>query len=206
MRRRPRRIDRPVLEDRAAAVPEVVHAAQTLDGLRDRRAGLDESVREARARRDEALVVARCEFNPSPACPPDRITGVPGAGPETRTANELLADSRQELDDALATRDRDAPGLDAEIARAADGLAAARAAAPSEVDRSLGARWTAMHEYTIGHPGALILRLVSFAFFAVLSLLPLVLKLWHGETEQDRRDLARAEQQRSTARPTPRSR
>ncbi|MGV9869234.1 DUF4407 domain-containing protein [Rhodococcus koreensis] len=183
-------IDR-VLEDRAAAVPEVVHSAQTLDGLRDQRAGLDESVRQARSRRDEALVVARCEFNPSPACPPDKITGVPGAGPETRTANELLAGSQQELDDALATRDRDAPGLDTEIARAADGLTAARAAAPS-----LGARWTAMHEYTVGHTGALLLRLVSFALFAVLSLLPLVLKLWRGETEQDRRDVARAEQQR----------
>ena len=53
---------------------------------------------------------------PSPACPQTRITGVPGAGPETRTANELLADTQRELDNAIAARDRLAPGLDAEIA------------------------------------------------------------------------------------------
>ncbi|QSE87510.1 DUF4407 domain-containing protein (plasmid) [Rhodococcus pseudokoreensis] len=136
-------------------------------------------------------------IQPSPACPPEKITGVPGAGPETRTANELLADAQQVLATALATRDRDAPGLDAEIVQAADGLTAAQTAAPSDVDRGLGARWTAMHDYTVGHTGALILRLATIAFFAVLSLLPLVLKLWRGETEQDRRDVARAERERA---------
>ncbi|MFC9840500.1 DUF4407 domain-containing protein [Rhodococcus sp. NPDC127530] len=193
-------IDR-VLDDRAAAqvaaVPAVVGSAQTLDRLRAQRAALDESVRDARAQRDEALVVARCEFNPSPACPPEKITGVPGAGPETRTANQLLADAQQELDSALATREREAPGLDGDIAQATAGLTAAQTAAPSDLNRGLGARWTAMHDYTVGHTGALILRLATTAFFAVLSLLPLVLKLWRGETEQDRRDVARAERERA---------
>ncbi|WAM19432.1 DUF4407 domain-containing protein [Rhodococcus sp. JS3073] len=193
-------IDR-ILDDRAAAqvaaAPAVAQSAQTLDRLRAQRAILDESVRDARAQRDEALVVARCEFNPSPACPPEKITGVPGAGPETRTANELLADAQHELDTALATHDREARALDADIAQATDGLTAAQAAAPSDLNRGLGARWTAMHDYTVGHTGALILRLATTAFFAVLSLLPLVLKLWRGETEQDRRDVARAERERA---------
>ncbi|TQC38944.1 DUF4407 domain-containing protein, partial [Rhodococcus sp. WS4] len=193
-------IDR-VLDDRAAAqvaaVPEVLQSAQTLDRLRAQRAGLDKSVRDARSQRDDALVVARCEFNPSPACPPEKITGVPGAGPETRTANELLADAQHELDTALATRDREAPGLDTDIAQATDGLTAAQTAAPSDLNRGLGARWTAMHDYTVGHTGTLILRLATIAFFALLSLLPLVLKLWRGETEQDRRDVAHAERERA---------
>ncbi|MFC0451213.1 DUF4407 domain-containing protein [Rhodococcus jostii] len=193
-------IDR-ALDDRAAAQvaadPEIVQSAQTLDRLRAQRAGLDESLRDARAQRDDALVVARCEFNPSPACPPEKITGVPGAGPETRTANELLADAQQEFDSALATRDREAPGLDADIAQATDGLTAAQTAAPPDLNRGLGARWTAMHDYTVGHPGTLILRLATIAFFAVLSLLPLVLELWRGETEQDRRDAAHAERERA---------
>ncbi|RZL83469.1 MAG: DUF4407 domain-containing protein [Rhodococcus sp. (in: high G+C Gram-positive bacteria)] len=193
-------IDR-ALDDQAAAHvaadPAVVQSAQTLDRLRAQRAGLDQTVRDARTQRDDALVVARCEFNPSLACPPEKITGVPGAGPETRTANELLADAQQELDSALATRDREAPGLDADIAQATDGLTAAHTAAPPDLNRGLGARWTAMHDYAVGHTGALILRLATIAFFAVLSLLPLVLKLWRGETEQDRRDAAHAERERA---------
>ncbi len=72
--------------------------------------------------RDEALVVARCEYNPSPACPQTHITGMPGAGPENRTANDFLADATRQLDTATAERDRRAPALDAEIA--ADGQAA----------------------------------------------------------------------------------
>src|SRR4029077_9771771 len=44
------------------------------------------AVDEAGRQRDAALVVARCEYNPSPPCPQTHITGVPGAGPETRTA------------------------------------------------------------------------------------------------------------------------
>ena len=81
------------------------------------RFALDNAVEQARENQDKALVVARCEYNPTPACPQTRITGVPGAGPETRTANELLADAQRELDNALAVRDRQAPELDAKIAR-----------------------------------------------------------------------------------------
>ncbi|WP_038853006.1 DUF4407 domain-containing protein, partial [Mycobacterium avium] len=74
---------------------------------------LDGAVAQARDRQDRALVVARCEYHPTPGCPQTRITGVPGPGPETRTANELLADAQRELDEALAARDSRAPELDA---------------------------------------------------------------------------------------------
>ncbi|TSD99187.1 DUF4407 domain-containing protein [Skermania sp. ID1734] len=170
--------------------PAVTRASSALDQLRADRARLDNDVRDARQHRDDALVVARCEFNPNPACPPQKITGVPGAGPETKTANELLASAQQEFDVAAATRDREAPGLDKEIQDAETTLAQAQAAAPAQVDRGLAARWTAMHNYTIHNAGALIFRLLTTAFFALLSLLPLLLKLWRGETGLDRRTAA----------------
>ena len=82
---------------------------------------------DASRQRDEALVVARCEYNPSPACPQTHITGVPGAGPETRTATDFLADTQRQLDNAVANRDRVAPGLDSEIAARQQALEQARA-------------------------------------------------------------------------------
>lgn len=78
---------------RADSMPAVAQASAALDQTRRARGALDDAVEQARSQRDEALVVARCEYNPSPACPQTRITGVPGVGPETRTANELLADT-----------------------------------------------------------------------------------------------------------------
>ena len=80
------------------------------------RAGLDDAVDRALQLRDEALVVARCEYNPSPDCPQTHITGLPGAGPENRTANDFLADTTRQLDTATAERDRRAPALDADVA------------------------------------------------------------------------------------------
>ena len=101
----------------ADSAPAVAKASASLQQSQAARFALDNAVQQARENQDKALVVARCEYNPTPACPQTRITGVPGVGPETRTANELLADAQHELDNALAARDRQAPGLDAEIAR-----------------------------------------------------------------------------------------
>ncbi len=189
------------LEDKAVAqaatAPAVVAATGDLDRAHADRARLDTAVSGAQSHLDEALVVARCEFNPSPACPPQKITGVPGSGPETRTANELLDGAKRELDVALTNRDRQAPGIDAEIDQAEAALSKARAEAPAQVDTGLGAHWTAMHDYTVANFGALMLRLITIAFFALLSLLPLLLKLWRGETAQDREVAARALQDRA---------
>ena len=82
----------------AVSAPAVVQQSTNLQQMREARVALDQAVDAARAHRDEALIVARCEYHPTPACPQTRITGVPGSGPETRTANELLADSQRELD------------------------------------------------------------------------------------------------------------
>jgi hypothetical protein len=181
----------------AASTPAVAQASADLNRTRGARAALDAAVDQARGHRDEALVVARCEYNPTPACPQTRITGVPGAGPETRTANDLLADAQRELDNALATRDQRAPELDSQIAAGEQALTQARQAAVADADRGLGARWVAMHEYTMTSPGALLLRLATIAFFALLSLLPLILRLWRGETTHDRRAAARTERDRA---------
>src|SRR5215212_357730 len=97
----------------ASSAPAVLAASADLERARQARTSLDEAVVDASRRRDEALVVARCEFNPSPACPPTRITGLPGAGPENRTANGFLADTQRQLDKAVVERDRLAPSLDA---------------------------------------------------------------------------------------------
>ncbi|RAV16996.1 DUF4407 domain-containing protein [Mycolicibacterium sp. GF69] len=179
-----------LLDERAARIadgaPAVMRAAAELDRSRTARGELDDPVEQAVQRRQEALVVARCEFNPRPDCPQTFITGVPGAGPENRTANDFLADAQRSLDAALAERDRRAPAVDAQIADGEQVLTRARQVATADVDRGLGARWVAMNDYTLAHPGALILRLLVDACFVLLSLLPLILRLWRGETSQDR--------------------
>ena len=54
----------------------------------------------------------------------------------------------------MAERDRRAPALDAEIAAHPEqALAQARAAAATDADRGLGARWAAMNDHTFANPG-----------------------------------------------------
>jgi hypothetical protein len=181
----------------ADSAPAVVRASTSLAQLRDTRVGLDKAVDTARVHRDEALVVARCEYHPTPACPQTRITGVPGSGPETRTANELLADTQQELDTAVAARDRQAAELDPKIADGERALSQARQSVTADADHGLAARWLAMQDLTLAGAGALMLRLLTIAFFILLSLLPLILRLWRGETAHDRHAKARAERERA---------
>jgi hypothetical protein len=193
-------IDR-LLDERAAAradaTPVVAQASAELDRTRQDRTALDAAVDQASRQRDDALVVARCEYNPSPACPQTHITGVPGTGPETRTAKDFLADTQRQLDTAVANRDRVAPGLDAEIAAREQALQQTRETAMTDVDRGLGARWAAMNDHTLASPGAMLLRLATIAFFVLLILLPLILRLWRGQTSEDRGAAARAEVERA---------
>lgn len=181
----------------AGSAPAVGQASANLQHARDARAALDNAVDGAHQEQDRALVIARCEYHPTPACPQTRITGVPGAGPETRTANELLADAQRELDNALAARDRQAPELDAKISREQQALDEARRGVVAGADRGLGARWVAMNDLTGTDVGALTLRLLTIAFCVLLYLLPLILRRWRGETPQDRRAAARAERERA---------
>ena len=186
-------IDR-LLDDGA---PAVAQASAALEQTRAARTGLDDAVSRALQLRDEALVVARCEYNPSPACPQTHITGTPGAGPENRTANEFLADTTRQLDSATAERDRRAPTLDAEIAADEQTLAQARKTVAADADAGLGARWAAMNDHTFAGSAAMLLRLLTIAFFVLVYLLPLILKVWRGETTHDRGAAARAERERA---------
>ena len=181
----------------ADSVPAVAKVSDSLRQSQAARFALDNAVQQARENQDKALVVARCEYNPTPACPQTRITGVPGAGPETRTANDLLADAQHELDDALAARDRQAPGLDAEIARDEQALAAARQHAVADAARGLGTRWVVLNELTAASAATLVLRVLTIAFFALVYLLPLILRQWRGETTEDRHTTARADRERA---------
>ena len=185
-------VDR-LLDERAArsagAAPAVAQASAELERARQARSALDAAVDDASRQRDEALVVARCEFNPSPACPQTHITGVPGAGPETVTAKDFLADAQRRLDAAVTNRDRLAPGLDIEVAAEDRAVDQARTAALGDVDNGLGARWAAMNDHTVGNPGAMLLRLATIAFFVLLIGLPLILKLWRGQTRVERAEL-----------------
>ncbi|OBF76041.1 hypothetical protein A5750_09505 [Mycobacterium sp. 852002-51613_SCH5001154] len=190
------RLDERALRN-AGSAPAVAQATASLQQSRDARGALDTAVDRAHQQQDQALVIARCEYHPTPGCPQTRITGVPGAGPETRTANELLADAQRELDDALAARDRQAPGLDAEISREAHALDEARHGVTADADRGLGARWVAMNDLTSADFGALAMRLLTMAFCVLLYLLPLILGRWRGETSHDRRAAARAERERA---------
>ncbi|BBX44829.1 DUF4407 domain-containing protein [Mycobacterium cookii] len=181
----------------AALSPAVVQASGSLQQMRDARAALDRTVDVARTRRDEALIVARCEYHPTVSCPQTRITGVPGSGPETRTANQILADSQRELDEADAARDRRAPDLDARIVDDERLLSETRQGAIADADHGLGARWVAMQQLTSSSTSLVMLRLLSIAFFAFLALLPTILRLWRGETTHDRHARARAERERA---------
>lgn len=190
------RLDERALRN-AGSAPAVAQASASLQQTRDARAALDGAVDGAHQQQDRALVIARCEYHPTPACPQTRITGVPGVGPETRTANELLADAQHELDDALAVRDRQAPELDARISREQQALDEARRGAVAGADRGLGARWVAMNDLTRTDAGALTLRLLTIAFCVLLYVLPLILRRWRGETALDRRAAARADRERA---------
>jgi Domain of unknown function (DUF4407) len=191
-----RRLDERALRD-AESAPSVAQASASLQQTREARGALDNAVEQARERQDKALVTARCEYNPSPPCPQTRITGVPGAGPETRTANELLADAQHELDDALAARDHQAPELDAKISREVQAVTEARQSVVADAGRGLGARWVAMNDLTVASAGALMLRLLTIAFFVLVYLLPLILRMWRGETAHDRHAGAHADRERA---------
>nr|WP_310766347.1 DUF4407 domain-containing protein [Mycobacterium sp. Z3061] len=191
-----RRLDERALRT-ADSAPPVAQAAASLQQARAARSALDGAVDQARGQLDNALVIARCEYNPTPACPQTRITGVPGRGPESRTANELLGDAQRELDAALAARDRQAPALDATVSRDEQALAEARQAVVADGGRGLGARWVAMNDLTLAGAGALVLRILTIAFFTLLYLLPLILRMWRGESTHDRHATARAEQERA---------
>ena len=186
-------VDR-VLAAQADSAPTVVAASAELAQARQARADLDGAVEAADTRRDEALVVARCEFNPSPQCPQVRITGVPGAGPETRTANDFLADAQRQVDAAVADRDGRAAALDADIAGREQAVQTARRGA--EVS-GFGTRWAAMNGYTLAHPATLVLRVLVDLLFVLLSVLPLILRRWRGTTATERGEEAVAEQHRA---------
>ena len=191
-----RRLDEWAMRD-ADSTPAVAQASAALQQAKDARSGMDNAVERAREQQDRALVIARCEYNPSPGCPQTRITGVPGAGPETRTANQLLADAQHELDNALAARDRQAPELDAAVSRRQQALAEARQGVVADAGRGIGARWVAMNDLTVASTGLLMLRLLTIAFFVLVYLLPLILRLWRGQTTHDRRVTARVERERA---------
>jgi len=181
----------------AASAPAVVQASSSLQHVRDARATLDHTVDVARTQRDGALVVARCEYHPTSGCPQTRITGVPGSGPETRTANQILVDSQRELDEAVAARDRRAPDLDAHIVEDERVLSESRQGAFADTDHGLGARWIAMQQLTSISTSILMLQLLTVGCFAFLALLPTILRLWRGETTHDRHAQARAERERA---------
>ncbi|MEV5837984.1 DUF4407 domain-containing protein [Nocardia sp. NPDC052112] len=179
-------IDRLLDEKAQRAVdsaPAVVTARAELDRAKADRAASDQSVAKAQADIDHALVIARCEYNPTPECPQTRITGVPGRGPESQTANEMLDDARKQL---AAAQDRVA-GLDLRVSADQTAVDTAGSVAFADADRGLGARWLAMNDYTTGTTGAFLLRMLTVSTFVLLALLPLILRWWRGETSLDRR-------------------
>lgn len=188
-------VDR-ILDERAATAAATAPAVRTAQDELDRavadRAALDGTIAAAAADIDNALIIARCEFNPTPQCPQTKITGVPGRGPEAQTANAMLDDARA----ALSTAQNRVAPLDQRIADARLALHDAQAAA-ADGDRGFGARWSAAHEYTVDELGALGLRALTWLLFGLLALLPLILRWWRGETAQERRRAADAVRDRA---------
>ena len=173
--------------------------AERLGALQADRTALDTQADAAAIRRDQALVVARCEYRPGPGCPSTRITGDPGRGPETTQAKDDLAAAEHDLVEATARRDQLTPGLDRDITAAREqlGRETEKSEALAAADTGLDARWTAMHSYTTHSTGPLLLRIAMLVLFALLNVLPLLLRRWRGETAQDRRVLARTVRDRA---------
>lgn len=164
------------------SAPAVVTARTDLDRAKADRTALDQQIATAKTDVATALKIARCEYNPSQDCADAPKTGVPGRGPEERTANQMLDDARNQLAAAQGKVD----GLDAKVTAQDRALTAARKDAYTEGDRGLGARWVAMNDYTTGHFGPLALRLAIALLMITLALLPLLLRWWRGETAFDR--------------------
>ena len=164
------------------AAPAIEAATASLEQARGARAGVDAEVVRAEQRRDDALVVARCEVNPAADCPQTRITGLPGSGPGARTADDFLRDADRALDTAIADRDGRAAALDAEVTAREQALAQAHDAA---LAGGLGARWQGMNAYTLDNPGPLVLRALIAAFFVLLTILALLMKRWQGATTSE---------------------
>ncbi|MBL1073277.1 DUF4407 domain-containing protein [Nocardia sp. 2] len=166
----------------AESAPGVVTARTELDQAKNNRTALDQAIAKAQTDVDEALIIARCEFSAAAECARQPITGVPGRGPEERTANQMFEDART----LLAAERAKIGGLDQAVTDKDQALTAARAAAYTDGDRGLGARWVAMNGYTTDHFGAFALRLATALLMIVLALLPLLLRFWRGETSFDR--------------------
>lgn len=181
----------------AASTPAVVAASNDLDQARQARRALDDAVARAGRERDEALVVARCEFNAAPQCPQTHITGVPGSGPGQRTADAFLEDAQRRLDTVESERNRLAPALDATVADDERALTQARDAAIARADRGFGARWLTMNAYTLGSPAATVLRALVVGLFVVLFLLPVILRLSRAKTSEDRHTAALDQRERA---------
>lgn len=176
---------------RAAATPAVATAQGQLDALRASRGALDAAVDSARQRRDDAQVVARCEYHPTPSCAQQPVTGVPGDGQITQNTQDILEHDQRELDAALAARGEQAPALDARIAGAEHAVTAARDAAGAGADRGFGARWVAMNGYTIETPAALVARIAVVGVCLLLYLLPMLLHARQDRTLRERHDESR---------------
>lgn len=196
-----------VRADRAAAAAvDSSDSGRQLAALRAERTLLDQRIDQVAARRDEALLVARCEYRPSPGCPPQLITGEPGRGPEAEQARAALAGADADLGTARAERDRRAPELDRAIATTGARVEQDRDAAVrlAREDTGVVAHWSAMNDYTGAHPAALLPRLAAVLVLVLLLAAPLLLRLWRGTTDQDRLTEARrrrryAEQDADTA-------
>jgi hypothetical protein len=156
--------------------------------LRAERAALDDRVATAGARRDAALLVARCEYHPAPGCPAQLITGEAGRGPEAEQARAELAGADTDLTAARAERDRRVPQLDAAITSAGERVDRDREAAEALAKANTGllVRWEAMNGYTTARPVALIPRLGAVLVMVLLTVAPLLLRLWRGQTDQER--------------------
>lgn len=176
---------------RAAGTPAVIAAQGQLNALRASRGTLDAAVDSARQRRDDAQVVARCEYHPTPACAQQPVTGVPGDGQITQNTQDILEHDQRELDAALAARTEQAPALDAQITGAEHAVTAARNAAGVGADRGFGARWVAMNGYTIETPAALVARVAVIGVCVLLYLLPMLLHARQDRTLRERHDESR---------------
>ncbi|WP_306744291.1 DUF4407 domain-containing protein [Saccharothrix yanglingensis] len=162
-----------------------------LEGLEADRAALDTRVADAQKAFDDASRLAACELDPrgcDDLLAQGRITGRAGEGDKTALLNQERDAARTALESATAERSKQAPGLDRDISdlRTAVNTDLDEAQRSAESAKSVPARWRAMLEFTTKDPNGRLMHLMLIVFGILLDMIPLLIKMWRGQTDYDR--------------------
>ncbi|SER98142.1 DUF4407 domain-containing protein [Lentzea albida] len=164
--------------------------AAALDEMRGQRDKLQNDLTAAEAKAAEAGRIAVCEREPD-GCDDlvraGKVTGKRGEGDKTRLRDAEKAAAEAERDKARQEWETKGKPLDPKISELEKKLAEEVGVVTTAAQASQGmpARWRAMLDFTRKDPAAAFLHLLIVVFCVLLDLVPLLLKIWRGQTGYD---------------------